>query len=230
MERATAAADVAVAVDVAVFTVLGDALSVLLVQARNGPFAGWWALPGGRVSAGETLDQTASRELGEQTGVRDIYLEQLYTFGSPGRDPQSHVVSVAYVALIFHGGRFQNGGPLQGPGPGRKYSQVVWRPVAKLPPLAYDHATVVRRAVARLRAKLEYTNLVYTLLPRSFTLGELQAMYEAILGRRLDRRNFRKKILSTGLLRPLGSVRRGPHRPAALHAFRRRRPMVISIL
>src|SRR5262249_27449365 len=104
------------------------------------------------------------------------------------------------------------------------------RPVTALPALAYDHAAVVRTAVARLRSKLEYTNLVYTLLGRSFTLGELQEKYEAVLGRRLDRRNFRKKMLATGLLRGLGRVRRGPHRPAALYTFRRRRPMVISIL
>jgi len=217
-------AGVAVAVDVAVFTVLRDALSVLLVESRDGPFAGRWALPGGRVHSRETLDEAASRELREQTGVCDVYLEQLYTFGSPGRDPRSRVVSVAYVALLPGAAR------VPGAEPGQKYSRVAWRPVADLPPLAYDHAAVVRTGVARLRAKLAYTNLVYTLLPRSFTLAELQAMYEAILGRRLDRRNFRKKMLATGLLRPIGRVRRGPHRPAALHAFRRRRPMIISIL
>ena len=101
---------------------------------------------------------------------------------------------------------------------------------AALPPLAYDHGAVTATAIARLRAKLTYTNLAYTLLPRAFALGELQAMYEAILGRRLDRRNFRKKVLSLGLLRPLGRVRRGAHRPAALYAFRRRRPMMVEIL
>ena len=214
----------AVAVDVAVFTVLEGALCALLVNVRHGPFAGWWALPGGRVRAEDPLDAAAGRELREQTGLRDIYLEQLYTFGSPQRDPQGRVVSVAYVALIHHRGRFQN------PPPSDKYSQVAWRPVGSLPPLAYDHVAVVRTAVERLQAKLEYTNLVYTLLPRAFTLGELQAMYEAILGRALDRRNFRRKILSTGLLRPLGRLRRGAHRPAALHGFRWRRPMMISIL
>jgi 8-oxo-dGTP diphosphatase len=213
-----------VAVDVAVFTVLGDALQVLLFKARQGPFAGWWALPGGRLRAEETLDEAASRELGQQTGLRDVYLEQLYTFGGPGRDPQGRVVSVAYVALIPHGGRFQ------GTLPGEKYSDVAWHRVTSLPPLAYDHPAVVRQAVARLRAKLAYTNLVYTLLPPRFTLGELQAVYEAILDRRLDRRNFRKRLLSLGLLRPLAQMRRGPHRPAALYAFRRRRPVQVSML
>jgi len=217
---ASAAAPV-VAVDVAVFTVLDGALHVLLVKLRHGPFAGRWALPGGRVRVDESLDAAAGRELAAQTGIRDIYLEQLYTFGSPGRDPAGRVVSVAYVALIAHGGRFP-------PRPaGEKYAAAAWRPVGDLPPLAYDHAAVVTTAAGRLRAKLEYTNLVYTLLPRQFTLGELQEMYETILGKALDRRNFRKRILALRLLRPVGRVRRGPHRPAALYAFRHRRPMIL---
>jgi len=213
----------AVAVDVAVFTVLDRALQVLLVRVRRGVFAERRALPGGRVHTAETLEAAARRLLAAETGVRGIYLEQLYTFGHPERDPHGRVVSVAYFALIPHGGRFQ--GRAREPFP-----DAAWSPVARLPPLAYDHRAVVRRALGRLRAKLAYTNLVYTLLPPSFTLGELQEMYEAILGRRLDRRNFRKKILSLGLLAGAGGVRRGPHRPAALYAFRRRRPMMIEIL
>ena len=191
---------------------------------RAGAFARRWALPGGRVRPDETLDEAARRELAAQTGVRDVYLEQLYTFGSPHRDPQGRVVSVAYVALIPHAGRFQ------GPRGSDKYADVAWVPVARRPRLAYDHPAVVKTALARLRGKLEYTNLAYTLLPRAFTLGDLQQLYEAILGRRLDRRNFRKKILSLGLLRGLGRLRRGRHRPAALYAFRHRRPMLISLL
>ena len=220
----------AVAVDVAVFTVLDRRLQVLLVQPRTGPFADQWALPGGRVHVDESLDDAARRELAAQTGLRDVYLEQLYTFGSPQRDPRNRVVSVAYVALIPHGGRLVAPPAAVADAPGGKYAHVAWRPVRRLPPLAYDHATVVRTALARLRAKLTYTNLVYTLLPDAFTLGELQEMYEAILGRTLDRRNFRKKILSLGLLRRLDRQRRGPHRPAALHAFRHRRPMVVDVL
>ena len=105
-----------------------------------------------------------------------------------------------------------------------------WHAVTHLPPLAYDHRAVVRTALARLRAKLGYTNLVYALLPEAFTLSDLQAMYEAILGRGLDRRNFRRRMLALGLLRPLGRERRGAHRPAALYAFRERRPMVVRVL
>jgi 8-oxo-dGTP diphosphatase len=213
-----------VAVDVAVFTVLEGVLRVLLVRVGRGAFAGRWALPGGRVAAEETLEQAAARLLAAQTGVRGIYLEQLYTFGSPHRDPHGRVVSVAYFALIPHGGRFQG---LCTPEP---YPDATWARVTRLPALAYDHSAVVRTALARLRTKLRYTNLVYTLLPTRFTLGELQAMYEAILGRALDRRNFRKKVLSLGLLRGARGVRRGAHRPAVLYAFRRRRPMMIEIL
>lgn len=216
---------VAVAVDVAVFTVHDRALHVLLVQPRGGAFAGQWALPGGRVLAEESLDRAARRELAAQTGLRGVYLEQLYTFGSPDRDPLGRVVSVGYVALIAHGGRFTGA-----PRPGDRYAHVVWQPVANLPRLGYDHRTVVRTALERLRAKLAYTNLVYTLLPEAFTLADLQEMYEAIVGRTLDRRNFRKKILSLGLLRRHGGVRRGRHRPASLYAFRERRPMVIRVL
>ena len=214
----------ALAVDVAVFTVLDRQLRVLLVRVRRGTFAGRWTLPGGRVHPDETLEAAASRHLAAQSGVAGIYLEQLYTFGSPQRDPHGRVVSVAYFALIPHGGRFQG---LRVPEP---YPDAAWSSVARLPDLAYDHSAVVKTALARLRAKLRYTNLVYTLLPPSFTLAELQAMYEAILGRRLDRRNFRKKVLSLGLLRDAGGLRRGRHRPAALYAFRRRRPMMIEIL
>jgi 8-oxo-dGTP diphosphatase len=210
-----------VAVDVAVFTVIARALHLLLVRVHHGAFRGRWALPGGRVGLAESLDEAARRELALQTGVRDAHLEQLYTFGSPRRDPHGRVVSVAYVALIPACGRFED----TGIGPDR-----TWRRVTHLPPLAYDHRAVIRTALARLRAKLAYTNLAFSLLPRAFTLGELQEMYEAILGRQLDRRNFRKKILSLGLLRPLDRVRRGPHRPARLHAFRHRRPMIVEIL
>jgi 8-oxo-dGTP diphosphatase len=218
------ATSAAVAVDVAVFTVRAGQLQVLLVQARGGPFAGAWALPGGRVHEDESLDDAAGRELLAQTAVHDVYLEQLYTFGHPRRDPHDRVVSVAYVGLVADPDR------VTGPAAAGKYDAVCWRAAARLPALAYDHGAVVRLAVARLRAKLQYTNLAYTLLPAAFTLGELQSLYESILGRRLDRRNFRRKVLSLGLLRSLGRLRRGPHRPAALYAFRSRRPMTVSVL
>lgn len=200
-----------------------DARSVLglLVQVNEGPFAGQWAFPGGLVGLGEALDAAARRELELQTGLRDVYLEQLRTFGDPGRDPRARVVSTAYFALVRGRETVRGGG---------KYSDVAWFPMRRLPRLAYDHDEIARHALERLRAKLEYTNIVYSLLPMEFTLGELQQVYEVILGHALDRRNFRKKILATKLLRPLGKQRRGAHRPAALYAFARRQPMMVEML
>jgi len=213
------------AVDVACLTVAADhRLLVLLAQARGGPFAGWWGLPGRLVRGNEPLDEAAAAELRDHAGLRGCYLEQLYTFGHPARDPRGRVVSVAYLGLIANCGRH----PL--PPGDERYLALGWRPVSPLPPLAYDHATVVRTAVARLRAKLHYTNLACRLLPGAFTFGELQAVYETVLGRPLDRRNFRKKILALRLLRPLGRTRRGPHRPAALWSFRTRRPVTVTVL
>lgn len=210
-----------VAVDVVIFSIDAGELKTLLVQVRKGPYAGGWAFPGGLVRMDESLDDAARRELSAQTGLGGIYLEQLRTFGDPGRDPQARVVSTAYFALVpATDMRAQSD----------KYADVAWFPVRRLPPLAYDHDAVARAALERLRAKLAYTNLVYGLLPAEFTLGELQEIYELILGRRLDRRNFRKKILASGLLRQLSRQRRGAHRPAALYRFAQRRPMVVEML
>ena len=181
------------AVDVAVLTIDGGELLTLLVKIKTGPLAGTWAFPGGLVSISETLEAAARRELFEKTGVADIYLEQLYTFGEPERNPIRRVVSVAYIALVPHRGAFLRRGA--------KYADIGWFPVRGLPRLAYDHNEVAAAALARLRSKLGYTNIAWSLLPESFTLAELQQVYEVILGRRLDRRNFRKKVISLGLLK-----------------------------
>jgi len=204
-----------VAVDVVIFRVAGRALQALLVEIKQGPFRGKWAFPGGLVRLGESLDEAARRELEEKTPIRDVYLEQLFTFGDPSRNPTAHVVSTAYFALL----PAASGEPIAG----SKYSQAAWLDVDRLPALAYDHNRIAAVALDRLRAKIEYTNVAYGLLPRAFTLGELQRVYEVIRGAPLDRRNFRKRIIESGLLRPLARVRRGAHRPAALYAFRDRR-------
>jgi 8-oxo-dGTP diphosphatase len=183
---------------------------------------GKWAFPGGLVGAWESVDQAAARELRERTGVSAGYVEQLYTFGKPERDPATRAVSVSYMALVpFH---------RVAPNTGAKYRAARWVDVNRLEPLAYDHTQVACLAVQRLRAKLQYTNVVCHLLPKEFTLGEMQRVYETILCRKLDRRNFRKKILALGLLNPLYRQRVGPHRPASLYAFKQRRPMEIGIL
>jgi 8-oxo-dGTP diphosphatase len=210
-----------VAVDVVIFTIDSRELKALLVRVRNGAFAGRWALPGGIVPIGEAPEKTATRELLAQTGIGDVYLEQLRTFGDPERDPVAHVVSIAYFALL-------PAKPAERTSP--KYAGVQWAPVESLPPLAYDHNHIAAYALERLRAKLAYTNVAYSLLPDGFTLSELQDVYETILDRRLDRRNFCKKIMALGLLQPLSKQRRGPHRPARLYRFRRRSLMNVQVL
>ncbi|MBI3782159.1 MAG: NUDIX hydrolase [Deltaproteobacteria bacterium] len=210
-----------VAVDVVIFTIADGELQALLVQLKGGPFAERWAFPGGLVPVGEAPEATATRELLTQTGIHDVYLEQLRSFGDPRRDPNAHVVSIAYFALVSDKGESQGNS---------KYTRLGWFPVPRLPSLAYDHNAIAAYALERLRSKLEYTNIVYSLLPSEFTLGELQEVYEIILGRWLDRRNFRKKILSLSLLRPLHRQRRGAHRPAQLYRFTRRTPMTIEML
>jgi 8-oxo-dGTP diphosphatase len=209
------------AVDVIVMTVAARELVALLVKVGEGPFAGRWAFPGGLVGLGESLEQAARRELNAQTGLRDLYLEQLGTFGDPDRDPRARVVSTAYFALVRGKGAVRASG---------RYAGVGWFPMRRLPRLAYDHNEMARVALGRLRAKVEYSNIVYSLLPPEFTLGDLQEVYEIILGRSLDRRNFRKKILATGLLKPRVKQRRGPHRPATLYGFTRRSPVLVEML
>ncbi|MGH7149439.1 MAG: NUDIX hydrolase [Planctomycetota bacterium] len=215
-----------VAVDVVVFTVAPASgerkprLLALLVKVKEGPFAGHWAFPGGRVSSAETLDEAARRELSAQTGLTRVFLEQLYTFGDPARDPGGRVVSVAYFALVPAAPALRQAA---------RYAEAAWFSVRSLPPLAYDHDRIARVALRRLRATLDTSNVAWSLLPPEFTLGDLERLYEAILGRRLDRRNFRKKALALGQLRPLGRLRRGPHRPGALYAFRSRRPALLSV-
>ena len=211
-----------VAVDAVLFTITDGQLHTLLVNIKKGPFVGRWAFPGGLVELGESLDEAAYRELYEKTGVQDLYLEQLFTFGDAQRDPTSHTVAVAYFALVPH---FD-----QGLKHGDKYADIDWFPVHDLPQLAYDHNTIASYALIRLQAKLGYTNIVYSLLPQEFTLSEIQEIYEVILDRTLDRRNFRRKILALGLLKPLLKTRHGAHRPATLYTFTRRLPMNVEVL
>ena len=218
-----AARQVKIAVDNCIFTVLEDRLRLLLIQMTKVPYTGMWALPGGLIQDEESLDAAAVRILYEETGVADVYLEQLYTFGQPDRDPAGRVVSVAYFALIHAAGITLRTQP--------KYADVRWWPCSTLPPLAYDHDAVAAYAGQRLEWKLTYTNVVWSLLPRRFALTELQKVYEAVLGRPLDKRNFRKKLLALGLVEPVGeTAMRGAHRPAMLYRFTSREPKLIDML
>jgi len=156
------------------------------------------------------------------TGVQDAYLEQLFTFGDPSRDPKAHVVSVAYMALIADPGVVRTSA--------RKYTGGRWFEVSALPALAYDHSVMARHALGRLKSKLGYTNIAYNLLPRTFTFAQFEELYSMILDRPIDRRNFRRRILAMELLKRLPAKRRGPHRPAALYSFARRSPQVVEML
>jgi 8-oxo-dGTP diphosphatase len=199
-----------VTVDIVIFTIQEGVLEVLLVKRRIPPFVGQCAIPGGFVHEGEDLDQAALRELREETGVSDVYLEQLYSFGKPDRDPRGRVVTVAYFALISPDRKLKAGSDA---------AAADWYPMDDLPVLAFDHSAILNYALERLRNKLEYTTVGFQLLPEKFTLTELQGVYEAILGKKLDKRNFRRKMSILKILKPVAEYRRGGQRPAQLYRF-----------
>ena len=219
-----------VSVDVVALTARDKRLEVLLVQRSEKPFAGYWAIPGGFVGMNEGLDAAAARKLRDKTGVDEAapFLEQLYTFGTVDRDPRHRVITVAYYALIPAPDSGLPNAAKGVPVAGANASDAQWFDVAALPPLAFDHAEILRVAVARLRAKLGYTAVAYALLPDEFTLTELQTVYETILTRILDKRNFRKKMLSLDILEATGKERRlGAHRPAQLFRWTKREPVFL---
>jgi 8-oxo-dGTP diphosphatase len=203
-----------VTVDIILFTFQDDQLRVLLVRRAQQPYAGKWALPGGFVQMNEDLDEAARRELSEETNVSDIYLEQLYTFGEPDRDPRTRVITVAYFALL---GTDQVG-ELQIHG-ATDVDDARWWNLYSLPELAFDHDRIIQYGLQRLRWKLQWTALGFLLLPEEFTLSELQRVYETVLHEPLDKRNFRRKMLAADVLEETGNLREGDHRPAKLYRF-----------
>jgi len=215
--------NVKVAVDNCIFTVVDGRLQVLLIRMRKKPFGGMWALPGGLIDEGESLRDAAARILKEETGVDGLYLEQLYTFDGRTRDPEGRVVSVAYYSLVPPVGLALGTTP--------KYEAVrFWDCNERPRELAYDHEAILGYAQSRLQAKVQYTNVMWSLLPPRFTLRELQTAYEGVLSRSLDKRNFRKKILSLGLLRASGQKSKGGrHRPAMLYQFASQAPTAVEV-
>ncbi len=210
----------AVTTDIALFTLRENRLHVLLLRRALAPFSGVWALPGGFVRGDEDLDSCAKRKLAAKTGITGVYLEQLYTFGAPQRDPRERVISVAYYALT----------PCTAlvPRPGQTESDLAWVALTELPVLAFDHGAIVQVAQQRLAAKIQYSTLAFQFLPAQFTLSELQQVYEAILGASLDKRNFRKTLLVLGQLEPIIGLRRtGHHRPAQLYRAKQRDAVAI---
>jgi 8-oxo-dGTP diphosphatase len=204
----------AVTVDIIIFTFQNNKLSVLLIQRGNDPFANKWALPGGFVDLEENLYDAAQRELAEETNVTDVYLEQLYTFGQPDRDPRTRVITVAYFALVS-----ADEAAMMNIRGGFDARDARWWDMYALPELAFDHDRILSYALQRLRWKLEWTALGFLLLPNEFTLSELQRVYETVLDEPMDKRNFRRKMLATDVLEETGNMREGDHRPAKLYRF-----------
>jgi 8-oxo-dGTP diphosphatase len=196
----------AVTTDIVLFSILDECLEVLLLEGTGGR----WRLPGGMATIHEDLETCALRYLEQQTGARNVYLEQLYTFGRPDRDPRQRVVSVAYYALVPPQ-RLE----LQA---GNGEHELRWFGIAARPPLILDHDEIVAMAHQRLAAKLAYSTIALQFMPEYFTLSALQGVYETILGEPLDKRNFRKRILAMGCVEPTGALSRaGKHRPARLY-------------
>lgn len=199
----------AVSVDVSIFSLRAGDLKVLLAQKAAAPQKGKWALPGDYVAPEEGLDEAARRVLTDQVPGADGYCEQLYTFGHPRRDPRGRVITVTYFALVADEAC---------PRP-----DLAWHSVYALPELAFDHADILKYALQRLRYKLEYTSVGFELLPNEFTLTELQTAYEIVLGEKLDKRNFRRRILEAEILTETPRYRDtdSQGRPARLYRYRK---------
>lgn len=211
-----------IATDIVLLTVVQNRLKVLLIKMKKSPFTGMWACPGGLVKPNESVDDAAERILKSEAGVAGIYLEQLYTFGKVDRDPFGRVVSVSYFALVPNAHiHIQTTA---------EYADIAWFDVNHLPKLGYDHGEIIAKALHRVQTKLRYSNIIFALLPNEFTLVELQKLYEIILSRKFDKRNFRKKIMLTKLIKKLNKKRHtGPSRPAMLYSFALRKPQTVEM-
>jgi 8-oxo-dGTP diphosphatase len=205
----------ALTVDVVVFALDEEDLQVMLVERDLKPFAGQWALPGGFVRVDESLEDAARRELEEETGLKNIFLEQLYTFGDLNRDPRERVVTVAYYALVNFEGHDVHAST--------DARNAAWFAVNDLPKLAFDHEKILKTAHERLKGKVRYQPIGFELLPEKFTLRQLQHLYEVILDRELDKRNFRKKVLGMEIVKETNEIEKDvAHRAARLYRFDKR--------
>lgn len=213
-------AKVLLTTDIALFTIQQERLRLLLIRRATNPYKGSWALPGGFVQEDESLEDCALRELQEETGVEQTYLEQLYSFGAPDRDPRGRVVTVAYFALVPSDEVVLEAAT--------DADAAAWFPADDLPELAFDHAHIIKTARERLSAKVGYSTIAFRFLPEEFTLGQAQAVHEAVLGHALDKRNFRSLLKSRGLLKGTGRKQRdGAHRPAELYRLATDEPVAI---
>jgi 8-oxo-dGTP diphosphatase len=210
-----------VTTDIVIFTIEDEKLKVLLIKRANEPFKGHWALPGGFLFEKEDPEIAAKRVLYDKAGIKDVYLEQLYTFGGSGRDPRGKIITISSFALAPKEMIYAvNSDKIQSP---------AFRSVKQLPDMAFDHNRIVTYGLHRLQAKLEYTNVVYSLLPKYFTFNQLQKTYEIILNKKLDKRNFRKKFMLLNLIKPIDKKLKGERqRPAQLYTFVSRKPAELN--
>jgi 8-oxo-dGTP diphosphatase len=203
--------EIKIAVDAVVFTIIDNGLNILLIERKKEPYKGKFALPGGFLENNEELEEAATRELHEETGVKDIFLKQLKTYGSVKRDPRGRVISVAFIALINSDRELVASSDAL---------RANWHPTHSLPELAFDHEVIVKDALAQLKIEIQTTNIACQILPERFTLTKMQKLYENILGKELDKRNFRKKIKELELLKETKETfMEGAHRPALLYEF-----------
>ncbi|NOS93904.1 MAG: NUDIX hydrolase [Cyclobacteriaceae bacterium] len=209
--------NIKVSVDAVVFGYNPDeGVSVLLITRKNEPFQKFWALPGGLVKNTESLEEAVQRELKEEASIEVNYLEQLYSFGKPGRDPRNRVISIAYYALV-RPEDYQIAANTDA-------EDVAWFNIKKLPKLAFDHKQIVETAIKRLRGKIAYEPVGFELLDKKFAFSDLEKLYRILLDQEIDRRNFKKKIMAYGLLEELTeSVQRGAGRPARLFQFNKKK-------
>lgn len=218
METSLPKFDSAFSIDYVIFGFEAGELKILLIERNEEPFKDWWALPGNLVENNESIENAATRILYELTGLRELHMEQFHTFGEVNRHPQGRVITVAYYALIRINGK-KEVKPLT---PYAK--KTFWHAVNDLPKLGFDHTEIFDTSIQKLRRRLSYQPIAFELLPEKFTLTQLQLLYEAILNKKLDKRNFRKKMLSYGFLKELDEKQKGvSYRAAKLYKFDRRK-------
>jgi 8-oxo-dGTP diphosphatase len=211
-----------VTVDLVIFTIEDNNLKILLIKRNLSPFKGQWALPGGFVRVDESLESAAKRELEEETGVKEVYLEQLYTFGELKRDPRGRVITISYVALVSSDDIKLKAST--------DASEVKWFPILKIPSLAFDHKKILNYALQRLKWKFEYTLVAFSMLPKKFTINQIKNIYETVFNKKFDKRNFTKKILSLDILKEEGINRDVPYRPPMMYSLKKDVGEIVKIL
>jgi len=210
-----------VTVDIVIFTIKNNDLKILLVKRNLEPFKDKWALPGGFVRIHESLEDAAKRELEEETGVKNVYLEQLYSFGEPKRDPRGRVITIAYMALV-------NSDDIKLKAT-TDVSDAQWFSTKKIPQIAFDHKQILDYSLKRLKWKFEYTPVAFSLLPKKFTISQIQKIYEIVFNKKIDKRNFAKKIVSLNILKEEGINKNVSHRPPMLYSLKKNIGKIIEV-